>query len=403
MLIQRRALSLLLCGLVAATATQAQKKYDTGATDTEIKIGNTTPYSGPASSYGTIGRALSAYFTMVNEKGGVRGRKINFISLDDAYNPAKSLEQARRLVEQDQVLFMFSNIGTVPALAINKYTNSKKVPMIFPSSGTQQFADPVNNPLTIGFWPSYFNEAVVSGRYIARTMPNAKIALLYLNDDAGREFVKGLKAGLGEKVANIVVEQTVQTTDPTVQSQLITLANSGAAVFVNFATARTAAQAIREIPGLGWKPQLHVIDSAISSIKSVLEPAGLDNAVGLVVPQYLKDPTDPKWKDDPEMVEWRAFMSKYYPSGSQGDYLNVYAYAEASALVKVLEAAGDNLTRENLVHVASRLSNVPFPLALPGITLNTSPNDFSAVKQMQMSRFNGKNWELFGPVIDLNK
>src|ERR1700682_4632396 len=387
----------------AALPARAEKQYGPGVSDTEIKIGNTGPYSGPASSYGTIPKSMAAYYKMVNDKGGVNGRKINFISLDDAYSPPKTVEQVRRLVEQDQVLFLFNNLGTATNLAINKYTNKKKVPHICVGSGFHKWADPEHFPWTIGWWPSYYTEGTIFGRYIKDNVPNPKVAILSQNDDAGREYIAGLKAVRGKSAKSIVVaEATYESTDTTVDSQVIALKASGANVFFNGGTPKFVAQAIRKASELDWKP-VEIVPSTSSSVKSALQPAGLEISKGLITAQYIKDPTDPTWDKDPEVVEWREFMDKYYPSGSKSDYFNAYAAAVSASLIHVLQQAGDNLTRENIMRQASNLKDVKVPLLLPGIHLNTSSTDFSPIEQMQLAKFNGKNWELFGSLISSSK
>ena len=385
--------------LVFAMPVAAQKKYDAGASDTEIKIGNTNPYSGPASPYGTVGKTQSAFFRMINDQGGINGRKINFITLDDGYSPPKTVEMVRRLIESDQVLLLFSNVGTATNIAINKYVNGKKVPHVFVSSGFSKWNDPKNFPWTIGWWPSYFLEGNIFGRYVLDSVPNPKVALLSQNDDAGKEFVAGLKHALGDKAKSIVVsEASYESTDPTVDSQVIQLAGSGANVFLNGGTPKYAAQVIRRAHDIGWKP-VQFLSSTGSSVKSALEPAGLDISKGLITAQYLKDPTDPQWANDPDMIAWRAFMDKYYPDGSKADYLNAYSYAVATSLVHVLKQAGDDLTRENIMRQATSMNDVQIPLLLPGIRLNTSPTDYAPIKQMQLAKFNGKAWELFGTML----
>ena len=382
-----------------ATPVAAQKSYDPGVTDTEIKIGNTGPYSGPASSYGTVGRTLSAYFKMVNDQGGVKGRKINFISLDDAYSPPKTVEQVRRLVESDEVFLLFAPIGTATNIAIHKYVNDRKIPHLFVSSGHSKWDDPKNFPWTMGWWPSYYVEGTIFGRYVLENIANPKVAALTQNDDAGKEYIAGFKHALGERAKSIMVaEVSYLSTDPTVDSQVVRLASSGANVFLNGGTPKYVAQAIRKAREVGWKP-VQIVGSTSSSVKSSLEPAGLENSIGIITAQYLKDPTDPQWANDPEVIEWRAFMDKYFPEGSKIEYLNAYAYAVGSSLVHVLKQTGGNLTRENVMRQASNMKDVQIPLLLPGIRLNTSATDFSPIKQMQLAKFNGKAWELFGPLI----
>ncbi len=364
-----------------------------------IKIGNTNPYSGPASPYGTVGKTQVGYFRMINEQGGVNGRKINFITLDDAYSPPKTVEMVRRLVESDQVLLLFANVGTATNLAIHKYVNTKKVPHLFVSSGFSKWDDPKNFPWTMGWWPSYYIEGTIFGRYVLENVPNPKVGVLRQNDDAGKEYLAGFMHALGSQAKSIVVaEVTYESTDPTIDSQILQLAGSGANVFFNSGTPKFIAQAIRKARDIGWKP-LQIVPSTGSSVKSALEPAGLENSIGIVTVQYLKDPTDPQWANDAEVAAWRTFMDRYYPEGSKVDYFNAYSYAVASSLVHVLKQAGDDLTRENIMRQASSMKDVQIPLLLPGIHLNTSPTDFAPIKQMQLARFNGKAWELFGPLI----
>jgi branched-chain amino acid transport system substrate-binding protein len=395
-----RITTLALAGVLAiAFPAAAQKKYDPGATDTEIKIGNTNPYSGPASPYGTVGKTQVGYFRMINELGGVNGRKINFITLDDAYSPPKTVEMVRRLVESDQALLLFANVGTATNLAIHKYVNTKKVPHLFVSSGFSKWDDPKNFPWTMGWWPSYYIEGTIFGRYVLENVPNPKVGVLRQNDDAGKEYLAGFMHALGSQAKSIVVaEVTYESTDPTIDSQILQLAGSGANVFFNSGTPKFIAQAIRKARDIGWKP-LQIVPSTGSSVKSALEPAGLENSIGIITAQYLKDPTDPQWANDAEVGAWRTFMDRYYPEGSKVDYFNAYSYAVASSLVHVLKQAGDDLTRENIMRQASSMKDVQIPLLLPGIRLNTSAADFAPIKQMQLARFNGKAWELFGPLI----
>jgi branched-chain amino acid transport system substrate-binding protein len=395
-----RITTLALAGVLAiAFPAAAQKKYDPGATDTEIKIGNTNPYSGPASPYGTVGKTQVGYFRMINEQGGVNGRKINFITMDDAYSPPKTVEMVRRLVESDQALLLFANVGTATNLAIHKYVNTKKVPHLFVSSGFSKWDDPKNFPWTMGWWPSYYIEGTIFGRYVLENVPNPKVGVLRQNDDAGKEYLAGFMHALGSQAKSIVVaEVTYESTDPTIDSQILQLAGSGANVFFNSGTPKFIAQAIRKARDIGWKP-LQIVPSTGSSVKSALEPAGLENSIGIITAQYLKDPTDPQWANDAEVGAWRTFMDRYYPEGSKVDYFNAYSYAVASSLVHVLKQAGDDLTRENIMRQASSMKDVQIPLLLPGIRLNTSAADFAPIKQMQLARFNGKAWELFGPLI----
>jgi branched-chain amino acid transport system substrate-binding protein len=386
-------------GLAAMTASPAaaQKKYDPGASDTEIKVGNINPYSGPASAYGTIGKTIAAYFNKVNAEGGINGRKINFISYDDGYSPPKAVEQARKLVESDEVLFLFQTLGTPSNSAIHKYMNAKKVPQLFVATGATKWGDPKNFPWTMGWQPNYQSEGRIYAKYLLEHHPQGKIGILYQNDDYGKDYVKGLKDGLAGKM-QIISEQPYETTDPTVDSQIINLKASGADVFFNVTTPKFAAQAIRKAGEIGWKP-VHLLNGVSNSVGSVLKPAGLDNSKGLLSTQYLKDPTDATWKDDPDLKEWAAFMEKYYPDGDRTSTFTVYGYAVAQSLVQVLKQCGDELTRANVMKQAANVKDLKLGMLLPGIAINTSPADFYPIKQLQMERFNGERWELFGPVM----
>jgi branched-chain amino acid transport system substrate-binding protein len=396
-LVMTAATALALAALVAGPAA-AQKKYDPGASDSEIKIGNINPYSGPASSYGTIGKTIAAYFAKVNAEGGINGRKINFISYDDGYSPPKTVEQARKLVESDEVLFIFQSLGTPTNTAIHKYLNAKKVPQLFVATGATKWGDPKNFPWTMGWQPNYQSESRIYAKYLIEHHPNGKIGILYQNDDYGKDYVKGLKDGLNGKL-QIVSEVPYETTDPTVDSQVINLKASGADVFFNVTIPKFAAQAIRKAAEIGWKPT-HVLNSVSNSVGSVLKPAGLDNSQGILSTSYLKDPTDSTWKDDPALKEWAAFMEKYYPEGDRTSTFTVYGYSVAESLVQVLKQCGDNLTRENVMKQAANLKDVKLGTLLPGISINTGPNDFFPIKQLQMMRFKGESWELFGPVMN---
>jgi branched-chain amino acid transport system substrate-binding protein len=382
---------------VAAGPVAAQKKYDPGASDGEIKVGSIMPYSGPASAYGEIGKTEAAYFRKVNAEGGVNGRKINFISYDDAYSPPKTVEQARKLVESDEVLLIFQPLGTAHNTAIQRYMNAKKVPQLFVATGATKWNDPQHFPWTMGWQPNYQSEARIYAQYLIKNHPQGKIGVLYQNDDYGKDYLKGLKDGLGGKM-QIVAEVPYETTDPTVDSQVINVKASGADVFFNVGTPKFAAQAIKKVAELGWKP-VHLLNNVSVSIGSVLKPAGLDNSKGLLTAFYLKDPTDPAWKDDAAIKDWSAFMDKYYPDGDKTSSNVVYGYVVAETLVQVLKQCGDNLTRENVMKQAASLKNLELGLLLPGMTINTGPNDFAPIKQMQMERFNGERWEKFGPLM----
>jgi branched-chain amino acid transport system substrate-binding protein len=388
----------LACTLGALPA-HAQKKYGPGASDTEIKVGSTNPYSGPASAYGTIGRASAAYFEMINEQGGVNGRKISFISLDDGYSPPRTVEQVRKLVEVDQVLLLAGTLGTPTNTAIHKYVNARKVPHIFVNTGATKWGDPKNYPWTMGFNLNYQSEGRIYARYILDNKPNAKIAILYQNDDYGKDYVKGLKDGLGDKAAKMIVaETTYEVTDPTVDSQLVTLKGSGADTFYNVTTPKFAAQAIRKAYDIGWKP-LHVINNVSNSVGSVLTPAGLEKSVGLITAVYVKDPADPQWKDDAGMKEYVAWLRKYYPEGDVRDVFNVSGYLIAQGVVQVLKQCGDDLTRENVMRQMASIKDLQMPMMLPGVRWNTSPSDYFLMEAARLGRFDGAEWVLFGKVI----
>jgi ABC-type branched-subunit amino acid transport system substrate-binding protein len=383
----------------AAVPVSAEKQYGPGVSDTEIKIGNTGPYSGPASSYGTIPKSTAAYYRMVNEKGGVNGRKINFISYDDAYSPPKTVEQARKLVEQDNVLLIASPLGTPTNSAIWHYMNQKKVPQLFVATGATKWDDPKHYPWTIGWQPNYQSEGRVYASYILEHKPDGKIGVLYQNDDFGKDYLKGVKDGLGERAKSMIaVEAAYETTDPTVDSRVIGIKAAGCDVFVNTGIPKFAAQAIKKAAEIEWKP-LHILSSVGASVGASLKPAGLENAKDIVSDAYLKDPTDPQWKDDPGYKDWVAFMDQYYPEGDKTDAGNVIGPCFAQTLVQVLKQCGDDLTRENVMKQAANLKNFTVPMLLPGITVNTSPTDFAPIKQMQMARFDGERWQLFGPLI----
>ncbi len=390
-------LGLIAC--ISASAALAEKKYGPGVTDTEIKIGSTMPYSGPASAYGTIGRAESAYFAMINDRGGINGRKINFISLDDGYSPPRTVEQVRKLVEQEQVLFLAGTLGTPPNSAIHKYINAKGVPHIFLNTGATKWGDPKNFPWTMGFNLNYQAEGHIYANYILENKPNAKIAILYQNDDYGKDYVKGLKDGLGDRAATMVVaEASYEVTDPTIDSQIVTLKASGADTFYNVTTPKFAAQAIRKVYDMGWKP-LHILNYVSASVGSVLTPAGLDKSVGLITAAYLKDPVDPQWKNDAEFKEYSAWLKKYYPEGDVKDGFNVNGYTIAQGVVHVLKACGDDLSRENVMKKMASIRDLQMPMMLPGIKWNTGPDDFFLIESAQLSRFDGKEWVRFGKII----
>ena len=387
-----------LISLTAAFPTAAQKKYDPGASDTEIRIGNTNPYSGPASAYGTIGKSIAAYFKMVNEQGGINGRKVNFITYDDGYSPPRTVEMARKLVEQDQVLFVFQTLGTPSNTAIHKYMNMKKVPQMHVATGATKWNDPKNHPWTMGWQPNYQAEAAAYAAHIMKTKPDAKIGVLYQNDDYGKDYLKGFHDGLGAKKSMIVKEVSYEVSDPTVDSQIVQLQASGADVFFNITTPKFAAQAIRKAYDIGWKP-VHYLNNVSNSVGSVLTPAGLEKSVGVISSAYLKDATDQRWANDKAIAQWREFMKKYYPDGNQADVFNVYGYSVAATIHQVLKQCGDNLTRENVMRQAASMKGWRVDTLLPGIAVSTSSDDFAPIQAVQLERFNGKQWELFGDII----
>jgi len=383
----------------AGSSAIAQKKYDTGATDIEIKIGNMMPYSGPASAYGVIGRTEAAYFRKINAEGGINGRKINFISYDDAYSPPKAVEQARKLVESDEVLLVFGPTGTPSNTAIQRYMNAKKVPQLFVQTGATKWNDPKNFPWTMGWQPNYQNEARIYAKYILRERPNARIAILYQNDDYGKDYLKGLKDGLGDRAASMIVgEDAYDLYETTIDSHVVKMKSLNADVFVDITTAKFAAQAIRKAAEIRWKP-LHFLNIVSTSIGAVIQPAGFENAQGIISVAFLMDPLDPQWKSDPGMKTFDEFLAKDFPEGNRADALVVTGFNVAQTLVQVLKQCGDNLTRENVMKQAANLKDFRTTNLLPGITINTSPTDFAPIKQVQFRRFTGETWELFGPVL----
>ena len=398
-----RVLSLTAASAIAialsVSPTYAQKKYDPGASDTEIKIGQTVPFSGPASAYATIGKTQAAYFKMINDQGGINGRKLNLIQYDDAYSPPKTVEQVRKLVESDEVLLTFQLVGTPPNAAVQKYLNQKKVPQLFAATGASRFTDPKNYPWTMGFNPNYQSEGRIYGKYILANYPNAKIGVLFQNDDLGRDYVTGLKAALGDKAKTMIVAETsYELTDPTIDSQIVKIKSAGADLLYDASTPKFAAQAIKKVADLGWKP-VHILDINATSVGAVMKPAGLENSKGVISTNYGKDPLDPAWKDDPGMKKYFDFMAKYYPEGDKDSSFNTYGYSTAQLMVHVLKECGDNLTRDNVMKQATSLKNVQLDLSLPGIVGSTSPTDYRVNKQLQMMKFDGERWQLFGPII----
>jgi branched-chain amino acid transport system substrate-binding protein len=373
-----------------------------GVTATEIKIGNLAPYSGPASSYGAIGKGDAAYFKMINDKGGINGRKINFISLDDAYNPAKAVEQTRKLVENEGVAIMFNSVGTANNTAVQSYLNQKGVPQLFVATGGDKWADPVKNKWTIGFQPSYQTEAKIYARYVLKEKPTAKVCVIYQNDDFGKDYLIGLHAGFGDQFDKFVVKTaSYEVTDTTADSQVVTLQAAGCDVLVTAATPKHAAGVIRKVFDIGWKP-VHLLSNVSVSLTAVLKPAGLEKSTGVITGLYLKDPSDPAMKDDPGMNEYRAFMKQYLPDLDPNDANTVYSFSSSMTMVKVLTACGNDLSRENIMKQVASLSKLIVPLAVPGIEINTSPTNFRPISQMQLGRFNGTNFERFGEVLSAN-
>jgi branched-chain amino acid transport system substrate-binding protein len=393
------AAAVLVFGATFATPSLAQKKYDTGATDTEIKIGQTIPLSGPASAYGGIGKVQAAYIRMINEKGGINGRKINLIQYDDAYSPPKTVEQVRKLVESDEVLTTFQIIGTPPNAAVQKYLNEKKIPQLLASTGATRFTDPKNFPWTIAFNPNYQSEAHIYAKFILANYPNAKIGVLYQNDDLGKDYLKGLKDGLGAKASTMIVaEASYELSDPTVDSQMVTLKASGADLFYNITTPKFGAQAIKKAAELGWKP-VQILDINATPVSQTLVPAGLENAKDIISVNYGKDPLDPQWADDEGMKRYKAFMAKYAPAEDANSGIATYGYSTAALLVQILTQCGDDLTHENIMRQATNIKAFVADLALPGMTISTTANDYRINKQFQMMKFDGQRWVLFGPIV----
>ena len=387
--------------IVAATGSNAlaQKKYDTGASDTEIKIGNIMPYSGPASAYGAIGKSEAAYFNKINAEGGINGRKITFITYDDGYSPPKAVEQARKLVESDEVLIVFNPLGTPPNTAIQKYLNTKKVPQLFVATGATKWNDPKEFPWTMGWQPNYQSETQIYAKYVLKHKPDAKIGILYQNDDYGKDYLKGFKDGLGAKAASmIVIEESYEVSQPTIDSHIVKLKSSGADVFINITTPKFAAQAIKKNAEIGWRP-LHFLNNVSASIGSVIKPAGFENAQDIISSNYLKDPTDAQWKSDAGMIAWNQFLDKYYPEANRADASVMYAYTVAQGLVHVLKACGDDLTRANIMKQAAGIKDLELGGLLPGVKVNTSATDFAPISQVQLMKFKGETWELFGEIL----
>ena len=384
--------------LSASGVAFAQKKYDDGATDKEIKIGNTNPYSGPASSYGVIGKCIEAYWKSVNDRGGVNGRMINFVTRDDGYSPPKTVELVRQLVEQEKVLCMFQTLGTPTNTAIHKYMNQKKVPQLYVATGASKWGKPKEFPWTMGFQPDYHTEAVIYAKHILANVKDPKIGVLMQNDDYGKDYWEGFKEGLGKDANKVVKHVTFEVTDPTVDSQVIQLKDSGANVFFNIATPKAAAQAIRKSADIGWKPAQY-LNNVSASVGSVMKPAGLENSQGIITAQYLKDPTDKQWDNTDDFKAWVAWMDKWMPGANKADANHVYGYAVANLMLETLKKCGDTLTRENVMKQAANFQKYKLPLLLPGITINTSPTDYYPLQSVQLARFKGETWDLFGDVM----
>jgi branched-chain amino acid transport system substrate-binding protein len=376
----------------------AQKKYDDGATDKEIKIGHTNPYSGPASSYGVIGKAEEAYWKSVNDRGGINGRMIKFITLDDGYSPPKTVEVVRQLVEQDKVLCTFNTLGTPTNTAIHKYMNQKKVPMLFVATGASKWGNPKEFPWTMGYQPDYHTEAVIYAKHLLANVKDPKIAVLMQNDDYGKDYWEGFKEGMGKEVGRIVKHVTYEVTDPTVDSQVIQMKDSGANVFFNISIPKFAAQSMRKAADIGWRP-VQYLNNVSGQVTTTMKPAGFENVQGVITAAWLKDPTDHQWDGDAEMKTWREWMAKYNPNGNLGDVNYVYAYSVSFLMEQTLKKCGDELTRENLMRQAASHQKLRVPCLLPGITVSTSPTDFYPVQALQLQRFKGETWDLFGEVM----
>ena len=388
--------------MMAPGMALAQKKYDAGASDTEIKIGQTMPYSGPASAYGTQGKAEVAYFKMINAQGGVNGRKVTLLSVDDGYSPPKTVEMTRKLVEEEQVLAIINPLGTPTQSAVHKYMNTKKVPQLLVSSGAAKWNDPKNMPWTTPGFPPYIQEGKIYAKHLLKANPNAKIAIISQNDDSGRDYVKGFKDGLGAAVKQVVKEVTYEVSDPSVDSQIIELKGSGADTVFLMATPKFGAQAIRKIGTLGWKPQTYLVAVAASPAQ-VLEPAGLEYCTGLITASTMKTPGDPAWDNDPGMKDYFKFMKEWYPEGNAMDTGNTLGYLVGGLTVHILKAAGNELTRANILKQATSLNKYSHPLLLPGITLTMTPNDYSTWHTFQTMRFDGKRWVMFGDPISVGE
>ena len=385
-------------GLGVSRAAFGSKNYDDGASDSEIKIGHTCPYSGPASAYGVNGKAIQAYWNMINATGGINGRRISFISLDDGYSPPKTVECIRQLVEQDKVLCTFNTLGTPTNTAIHKYMNQKKVPQLYVATGASKWGDPEHFPWTMGYQPDYHTEAVIYAKHILANVKDAKIGVLMQNDDYGKDYWNGLRDGLGKEVGRVVKHVTYEITDPTVDSQIIQLKDSGANAFFNIATPKFAAQAMRKAADLDWKPA-HYVNNVSASVGTVMKPAGFDNVQGIITAAYVMDPTDPTWNDHSDMKEFKAWMAKYHPAAHLADLGNVNGYSVSFLMAETLRRCGDELTRVNVMRQAAGFHNFRVPMVLPGITVSTSPTDFYPIQAVQLQRFKGETWQLFGEIM----
>jgi branched-chain amino acid transport system substrate-binding protein len=390
----------LATAIIAITSGSAlaQKKYDTGASDTEIAIGNIMPYSGPASAYGVIGKTEEAYFNKINAEGGINGRKIKFVTYDDAYSPPKAVEQVRKLVESDEVLLVFNPLGTPSNSAIQKYLNAKKVPQLFVATGATKWNDPKDFPWTMGWQPSYQSEAHIYAKYLMKEKPDAKIALLFQNDDFGKDYLKGLKDALGAKASMIIAEESYETSEPSIDGHIVKLKASGADTFISITTPKFAAQAIKKLAEIDWHP-VHIVSNVSASVGGVIKPAGFENAQGILSAAYAKDGADPQWDNDPGMKKFFDFLAKYYPDGNKLDGSVVYGYGAAQTMVKVLQMCGDDLTRANIMKQAASLKDFEPDTLLPGVKINTSATDFAPIEQLKMQRFKGEKWDLFGDII----
>lgn len=384
--------------LVGSRVVHSQTKYDDGATDKEIKIGHTNPYSGAGSSYGVIGKGIDAYWRMVNDRGGINGRMVKFITLDDGYSPPKTVELVRQLVEQEKVLCLFNTLGTAPNTAIHKYMNQRKVPQLYVATGASKWGKPKEFPWTMGYQPDFRTEAIIYARHILANVPDARIGVLMHNDDYGKDYYEGFKAGLGSNARLIVKHVTYEMTDPTVDSQVIQLKDAGTNVLFNIALPKFAAQAIRKAADIGWKP-VHYLNNVSSSVASTFKPAGYENGQGIITGLYMKDPTDKQWQDDAETKVWREFMAKYLHGANQDDSNYIFAYSASYLMEQTLKKCGDTLTRENLMKQAASHQRLRVPMLLPGITISTSPTDFYPIQAVQLARFKGESWERFGEVI----